>query len=360
MDTAETLSFRSMLVEAVKKSATDLHLTVGSQPMVRIDGALQPLEDQEVLTSLKLDRIVDSMIDIPQRERLDKERDLVIMKIFDNKIRAKIHIFYQENFASISLRFLNLSVETVRELNIPQAIERFAPLKNGLLILGGHYGSGRTTLAFALLEYINRNSIEHILTIENPIEYNLVGNKSIVNQREVGTDVPSFEAALDSIEKEDVDVLFVSEMPNVSVMRKVLELANAGLYVVAVMDISSSEKAIEKIISSFPEHEQTYIQELLADALRGVVIQHLVPRIGGGLVPVHEVLVNTTSVRAFILSNRLTQLDQIIASSRSDGMMSFDHELANMVKTRVVSLEHARDVTRNKEVFESLVKGIFS
>ncbi|MBI4600152.1 Flp pilus assembly complex ATPase component TadA [Candidatus Uhrbacteria bacterium] len=360
MDTAETLSFRKMLVTAAKRDATDLHLTVGSPPMIRVDGILEPLEGEDILTSLKIERIVESMTSPDQRDRLAKERDIVVMTVFDNKIRGKVHIFFQESSMTVSLRFLTLNVETIRALNMPPAIEAIAVLKNGLVIVGGHFGSGRTTLALALLEHINRARVEHILTIEDPIEYDMVGNKSIVNQREVGRDVNSFDAALDAIEKEDVDVVFISELENTSATRKVLELANAGILVIAVMDVSSSDKALEKIISGFPSSEQTYITELLADALRAIVIQYLLPRIGGGLVPVHEVLVNTSSVRSFILSQKFSQLAQIIASSRAQGMISFDHELASMVKNRIVSLEHAREVVKNTDIFESLVKGIFS
>ncbi len=360
MDTAETLSFRKILVMAAKRNATDLHLTVGSPPMMRVDGVLEPIEEEEILTSLKIERIVESMSSPDQRDRLQKERDIVIMNIFDNKIRAKVHIFFQEGSMTVSLRFLTLNVETIRALHMPPSIEAIALLKSGLVIVGGHFGSGRTTLALAILEHINRARVEHILTIEDPIEYDMIGNKSIVNQREVGRDVNSFDAALDSIEKEDVDVVFVSELENASATRKVLELANAGILVIVVMDVSSSDKALEKIISGFPSSEQSYITELLGDALRAIIIQYLLPRIGGGLVPVHEVLVNTSSVRSFLLAQKFSQLEQIIASSRAQGMISFDHELATMVKSRIVSLEHAREVAKNSETFESLVRGIFS
>lgn len=359
MDTGETLAFRKLLVTAAKREATDLHLTIGSPPMIRIDGVLLAVEDEELMTAIRLERIVDSIIDQPQRERLEKNRDLVITKVFDEKIRTKIHIFYQEGYLTVSLRLLRLDVGTVRSLDVPKAIERFTTVKNGLLIVGGHYGSGRTTLAMTLLEHMNQQRTEHILTLEEPIEYNLVGARSIVNQREIGKDVNSFEEGLISIEKEDVDILFISDLPTPAVIRRVLELANAGLLVITVLDVSSSEKAFEKLLSLFLPHEQVYIKELLADVLRGTVIQYLLPKIGGGLVPVHEVLVNTSSVRSFILSGKLTQLDGIIAQSRQEGMVSFDHELANLVRSRVVSLEHAREVARNAEVFESLAKGIF-
>lgn len=359
MDTGETLAFRKILVTAAKREATDLHLTIGSPPMIRIDGILLAVEDEELMTAIKLERIVDSIIDQPQRERLEKNRDLVITKVFDEKIRTKIHIFYQEGYLTVSLRLLRLDVGTVRSLDVPKAIERFTTVRNGLLIVGGHYGSGRTTLAMTLLEHMNQQRTEHILTLEEPIEYNLVGARSIVNQREIGKDVNSFEDGLVSIEKEDVDILFISDLPTPAVIRRALELANAGLLVITVLDVSSSEKALEKLLSLFLPHEQVYIKELLADVLRGTVIQYLLPKIGGGLVPVHEVLVNTPSVRAFILSDKLAQLDGVIAQSRQEGMVSFDHELASLVRSRVISLEHAREVARNAEVFESLVKGIF-
>lgn len=360
MDTVETLAFRTLLVTAMKREATDLHLTIGSPPMIRVDGVLQPVNDEELMTSLKIERVVDSIIDTPQRERLERDRDLVIMKVFDGKIRAKVHVFYQEGYLTISLRFLRLDVAEVRTLHLPKSIERFAALKNGLVLVGGHYGSGRTTLAMAILEQINQQRTEHILTIEQPVEYNVVGAKSIVNQREVGSDVNSFEEGLVSIEKEDVDVLFISDVGSPSIIRRALELASAGILVLTVMDVSSAEKALEKLLSSFPPHEQIYVRELLADVLRGVAIQYLLPKIGGGLAPLHEVLVNTTAVRGLILSGRLTQLDQTIASSKAEGMLSFDHELAGLVKSRIVSLEHAREVARNQELFESLVRGIFS
>lgn len=361
MDTTETLAFRKLLVTAAKREATDLHLTVGSPPMIRVDGVLQPLaDDEEVVSSVTLEHIVDSIVDQFQRERLEKNRDLVLMNVFDDKIRAKIHIFYQENFLTVSLRLLKLDVGQVRALVVPETLKRFTEFKNGLVIVGGHYGSGRTTLAMSLLEHINQHRTEHILTLEEPVEYNLVGQKSIVNQREVGRDVNSFEDGLMSIEKEDVDVLLVSDLPSQQVVRKTLELANAGVLVVIVMDISSAEKALEKLLSLFPIHEQVYIKELLADALRGIVIQYLLPKIGGGLAPCHEVLINTPAVRSFIIQDKLTQLDQVISSSRREGMMSFDHELAGLVKSRMVSLEHAREYARNRELFDSLVKGIFS
>lgn len=360
MDTIETLAFRKLLVTAAKREASDLHLTIGSPPMIRVGGILQPVHDDELVTAVKIERIVDSVITQTQRERLERDRDLVIMKVFDDKIRTKVHVFYQEGFLTVSLRFLRLDVGTVRTLSVPKSIERFATLKNGLVIVGGHYGSGRTTLAMALIEHINQQRTEHILTIEHPIEYNLVGAQSIVNQREVGSDVNSFEDGLASIEKEDVDVIFISDLSNGTIVRRTLELANAGILVFTVMDVSSASKALEKLLSSFPPYEQVYIQELLSDVLRGVIIQYLLPKIGGGLAPLHEILINTPPVKALILSNRLVQLDQTIASSRSEGMLSFDHELANLVKSRIVSLEHAREVARNRELFESLVKGIFS
>lgn len=357
MDTAQTLAFRKILTESVKKEASDLHLSVGSRPMIRVDGSLRDMEDEDVLTQDSIRVIVDSLLSAEQNTLLEKERNYVLVKVFDNKIRTKINFFYQENFLTLSIRFLALNPVTLHELRVPPVIEKLANLSHGLIVVAGRYGSGRTTLATSLLEQINRTRVEHILTIEKPIEYNLVSNKSIVDQQEVGSDTESFEKGLSSLDDEDVDVLFVSELPSSLAARSVLEHANAGMLVIIILDTDSASRAIERLISVFPSHEQDYARQLVAETLSAVVVQTLVPQMGGGRVPVHEILLNNASVRSFILSNRLQQLGNVVASSKAEGMLSFDTELAALVRSQKVSLEHAREVARNRDVFDSLVKG---
>ena len=357
MDTAQTLAFRKILTESIKKEASDLHISVGSRPMVRIDGSLRDMEDEDVFTESSIRAIVESILVPEQLAQLEKDRDYVLVKVFDNKIRTKIHFFYQEGFLTLSIRILSLNPVTLHELKTPPVIEKLSDHSHGLVIIAGRYGSGRTTLATALLEQINRTRVEHILTLEHPIEYNLVSNKSIVDQQEVGRDVATFEKGLASLDDEDVDVLFVSELGSSESTRAVLEHANAGMLVIVVVDTDSAARAIERLIAVFPAQEQEYARQLVAETLQAVVVQTLVPQMGGGRVPVHEILLNNASVRSFILSNRLQQLGNVVASSKAEGMLSFDTELAALVRSQKVSLEHAQEVARNRDVFDSLVKG---
>ncbi len=357
MDTAGTLAFKSLLTEAVKKDASDLHLSVGSYPMIRTGGSLNGLEDNEIISERSIKDIVDLIIPQDKRDILEAHRDLIFTTVFDGKIRAKIHVFYQEHVLSVSVRFLNVTPKTLKELDCPSALDRFVAVSDGLLIIGGNQDSGRTTLAAAILEQINRTRSAHIITLEDPIEYDFLSNKSIVNQREIGSDTPSLIDGLAACTKEDVDVLFVSEFVDPEAIRKALDLANAGVYVITIMNTDSALHAIERIITSFAPHEEAHIRGLIADVLRGVIIQELVPKIGGGYASVHEVLLNTPSVRTLIVSNRLAQLDQAIKSSRGDGMISHDHELANLIRNQLVSLEHARAAAKDLETLESLIRG---
>lgn len=356
MDTTQTLTFRRMLTESVKKEATDLHLSVGSRPMCRLGNALKALEEEDILSEQSIKDIVDAIVPHEKRDILEKKRDLIFSTVFDNKIRAKVHIFYQEHLPSVSLRLLNLNPKTLRELNCPAPLDRFTTIRDGLLVIAGNQDSGRTTLAAAILEQINRTRACHIMTLEDPLEYDLLSNMSIINQREIGVDVATFEDGLDAALKEDVDVLFVSEFSRPSIMRKVLEIASAGVYVIVIMNTDSSARAIEHIITSFEPHEEQHIRTLLADVLAGVVIQQLVPQIGGGHESVHEILLNTASVRTLIATSRFPQIDQTIKSSRGEGMMSIDHELAALARSQKISLEHAREYAKDRETLEALLR----
>lgn len=356
MDTAQSLSFRRLLTDQFKRGATDLHYSVGSRPTVRIHGSLEPVEVEQVITDTAIRDLTNDLLSAEEQSRLAKEKDFVATRVFDDRIRAKIHIFHQEGQLSVSFRFLSHTPKTLRELNIPSDFEKFLTQKEGLLIITGGYGSGRTTLAAGFLEEINRTRVAHIMTIEKPIEYNLVSNKSIIDQREVGVDVADCSTALQFAAEEDVDVLFVSDMPNLDAVRRVLELAGAGMFVIAVMNSDSAVRALEKLITTFESHHQQHIQGLLADVLVAVITQELVPSIGGGVVPVHELLLNDASIKAMLVSGRLQQLEQVIKSSRAQGMMSFDHELAKLVRNQRISRTNALDLARDRSTLDTLLR----
>ena len=357
MDATARAIFVRILTEAAKQHASDLHLNVGMHPVMRVDGKLVTMESEEIQTEQVVRDVVMGLTNEKQQATLEQNRSLIFTLELENKLRVKVNAYYQEGQLVVSMRLLSVVATTLKDLNVPPAVERFVGLTRGMLIIGGPYGSGRTTLAMAIIEQINRTRAEHIMTIEAPIEYNLVSNKSIVDQREVGFDVPTFEAALDYVQKEDVDVLFVSDMSSPSIIRQCLEVANAGIYTIVVMDVDSSQRALEKIITNFEASEQAHIRALLADVLEGVVIQRLVPRKGGGMMGVHEVLLSNPSMKSLILSGRLAQIPLMIRTSKAEGMMSLDAQLANLVSNQEITIENAHEASIDITTLDSLVRG---
>jgi len=356
MDTAQSLAFRKLLTEAIKRGASDVHLTIGAHPMVRVDSTLRPLPNEEILTEEYLNIVIDGILNPAQKEKLTRDRDVIFTTVFDEKIRSKVHVFYQEGFPVISFHFFSMIVKTPQELGIELNFDRFISAKSGLLIITGPRGSGRTTLTVGLLEHINRTQAVHIMMIEDPIEYNLNGNQSIVVQREVGSDIRTIGEGLTAAEQEDVDILYVSDVKNADQMRTILELANSGMFVIVVFNTDSSTMALEKIVSFFGTNEQQHIRNLLAESLRGVIVQFILPKIGGGVVSIHEILLNNSSVRTLITSDKLNQIGQLIKVSRAEGMTSIDHELAMRIRNNEILFEHARTIAEDLQTLNTLIR----
>ena len=356
MDSAQTIAFRRILTSAMKQEASDLHLVAGSRPMIRVSGSLVPLEDEEVVTQQNIEAVADALMTAERKESLTAKRDTIFTVVHEDKIRMKVHAFFEGKKLSLSLRLLSTVPRPLNELGVPASFERFTALKEGLVIIGGRQDSGRTTLAASLLDHINRTRVCHIVTLEDPIEYQILSNKSMISQREIGVDVPSFEDGLSSALKEDVDVLYVSDASKESVLRGVLDCANVGQLVFIIMNTDSAVRALERIQAYFTGDEELHIRGLLSSVLSGVIIQQLVPKIGGGVVSVHEILLNTSSMKTIIASNRLAQVDQTIRSSRSEGMVSIDHELAALVRLNRITLDVAKEYAYDQETLLALVR----
>ncbi len=355
MDTTQTLTLIRMVTSAARERATDLHINGGTVPMMRIDGTLRALPGESIVTQEFIEEMLQSLLTPNMRAKLTETKDFSFTYLFDNKVRAKVSIYYEEGRPAISMRLLDVKVRTLQELNLPDTIKNFARLSTGLVLVAGTYGSGRTTLVMALLEEINRTDTLHIMTVERPIEYDMASNKSIVDQREVGDDVPSFEDALDHVQREDVDVLFVSELTTEGEVMRVLEIANAGVLVFAIVESSSATHALEKFLATVPVPEQEHARSLLAQCLEGVIVQRLVPRIGGGMVSVHEILRMQPSIQSFLISNRMNQISVFLKNSRDEGMMSMEYELANLVKNQEILPDVAHDAAVDKLLLSHLI-----
>lgn len=339
--TNEQIEINRILTAVAEYNASDLHLSVGNVPNVRVDGELFPLRDEKVVTPDFMNKLSLFFLDEKQKGILKKEKEIIFSYNFQNRIRFKVNIFFQEGYLSASLRLIPTTIKTLKELGLPKAVERVSMIQKGLVIVCGPFSSGRSSTIAALINEINNSRSEHILTVEKPIEFIFNDNQSIIEQREVGRDTNSFEQALKSAFREDVDVVMVSELKSKELIKSALDIAEGGRLIYATMETDSSIKTIERIINSFKKEEQNQIRVQLAEVLEGVIVQHLLPRVGGGRILVAEVLIPTSAVRSIIREGGIYQLENVLQTSREEGMISLDRALAELVRTGEIHLKNA-------------------
>ncbi len=341
MNTQSKLSIDRILSTVAEKNAADLHLSVGAAPMLRVNNELVPLPHEPIVTQDFMETFVDTILDIEQRSVLHEQREIVVAFQLNPQSRFRINIFYQRSMLAAYVRLIGNAIKPISQLGLPPSIELFTNATKGLIIISGSFGSGKTTTSASLIEHINKNAARYILTIERPIEYVFQSQKSIVEQREVGRDVHSFEQALRTITQEDVDVLFASELTNTDTIDRLLAIAASGRLVITNVEADTTVKTLEHIINEYPGNEQQRVREQLAANLMGILCQRLVPRVGGSVVPIAEILINTPPVQAHIKEGSLYQLATVIQTSRAEGMVSLDWALAELVKTNEITLDAA-------------------
>lgn len=348
METNQQLMFNKILSTVAEYKASDLHFTVGSPPVIRIDTKLKTLEDEPVITPDFVENIVGSILTPNQQEILKRDKRIIIAYSFQNRARFRVSMFYQKGYLAISLRYIPEKVKSLKELGLPSVIEQFTETRKGLVIICGPFESGMTSTLAAIINEINNKRKEYILTIENPIEHLFTNNKSIIEQREIGRDTPSIEVALKDVTHEDINVVMVSELPNAEVIKEILDIAESGRVIYTSVDADSVTRAIEKIINSVSRDEQSQLRSNLAENLEGAVCQRLLPRVGGGRIPVVEVLIPTAPVRNIIKEGVVSQINNIIQTSREEGMISLDRSLAELVKTGEIQADvaaaYAKDI----------------
>jgi len=340
-DTGSQLTFKRILSTVAEYKASDLHLTVSNPPILRVDTKLVPLEKESVVTPDFVEAALSTLLNDEQKNILEKEKEIVFAYSLEDRARFRVTIFYQKGYPSISFHYIDEKIKTLKELGLPPVVERFTRVKKGLVIMSGPLGSGRTATLVSIINTINNARSEYILTIENPIEYLFVNNKSIIEQREVGRDTPSMADGLKTVMQEDVDVVMVSDLNSAEVIKEVMNIADSGRVVYASINADSVVKSIEKMVNLFSPDEQKQIKSSLADNLEGVVCQRLLPRVGGGRIVVAEVLVPTEPVRNVIKEGVYYQVNNIIQTSREEGMVSLDKLLAELVKTGEILIEEA-------------------
>lgn len=356
MEASLNIFINNILTTAAKRKASNIHLTVGAYPALRIDEELVELKDEQIITNDLVKKLADNWLTAEQKKDLDKEKEIIIVKEVGKKFRLKINFFFQKSFLSASLRLIPSRIPPLINLGLPKSVYSLTDKKSGLIIIAGPYGSGRTTTQASMIEEINKSRKENIITIENPIEYLFVNQKSLIEQREVGRDVNSFTDALEYAQQADVDVITVGVTSELNVIPLVLEFANSGRLALLSMNTTSVIQTVEEILASFPADEKQRAQLLLSDSLLAIISQRLVPSAGGGLVLASEVLIATEAVRSLITEGRIKQIKTILQSSRAEGMLSLDQSLAELVKSGEVLIDQAIEYATDPENFRAMAK----
>jgi twitching motility protein PilT len=334
----------------VQKGGSDLHLTAGSPPLVRLHGALIPIPGTPEMTAEDTQEVLDSFLEDPEkREEFAADNEVDFSFGLSEVARFRVNAYKQRGSVSMVLRAIPFTIRTIEQLGLPAITQKLAEEERGLILVTGATGSGKSTTLAALIDHINSNKSKHIVTIEDPIEFLYSNKQSIISQREIGVDTASFARALRRVLRQDPDVILIGEIRDQETMETALAAAETGHLVVSTLHTLDASETISRIISLFPPHMQAQARFMLAGTLKGVIAQRLVPSIDGSTrVPVVETLVSTGRVRDLILEpNRSEDLNKVIAEGEYYGMQTFDQALIQRVNQGLISMDEALKVANN-------------
>ncbi len=352
-----SIDVEGALKHLTEREGSDLHIKVGSPPMVRVDGELEPVPGAERLTPSDTERALAEIVNTPERIA-ELERDGEVDFAFGKPglARFRVNAFRQRGSISIVCRRIPYGVWSIEELGLPQVVRELAEEPRGIILVTGTTGSGKSTTLAAIVDWINTTMARHIVTIEDPIEFLHSDKRSVINQRELGADTTSFDRALRRILRQDPDVILIGEMRDEETVRTALSAAETGHLVLSTLHTADAAETLNRLIDFFPPHQHRQVQTMLASTLRGVISQRLVPLIGGGRVAALEVLRTTGRVRDAILNgDPASELTQIIAEGSFYGMQTFDQALFAQVKSGRVAQETALSVATSTQDFKLLL-----
>lgn len=344
MDIAELLAF------SVKNKASDLHLSAGLPPMIRVDGDVRrinvPALDQKTLHSL----IYDIMSD---KQRKDYEEFLEVDFSFEipGLARFRVNAFNHNRGSGAVFRTIPTEILTLEDLNCPAVFRELIAQPQGLILVTGPTGSGKSTTLAAMIDHVNKHEHGHILTIEDPIEFVHTSNKCLINQREVHRDTHGFNEALRSALREDPDFILVGELRDLETIRLALTAAETGHLVFATLHTSSAAKTIDRIIDVFPSGEKAMVRSMLSESLRAVIAQTLLKRVSGGRVAAHEIMVGIPAIRNLIREDKVAQMYSSIQTGQSHGMQTLDQCLQDLVKRGIIARKAAAGRAKDKKLF---------
>lgn len=348
---------KELLTLTASQKASDLHLSPGYHPTIRLDGRLMPLKDYKILDPETLQGLSDVVLG-EKKHRFLSEKELDFNYSLEAEARFRVNVYLTKGIPSITFRFILPKIPTIEELNLPPIIKMFTKLSQGFVLIVGPNGHGKTTTLASLIDLINHEKNYKIITIEDPIEYIFTPDKSIIDQREYLADTLSFHKALRSTFRQNVDVILVGEMRDYETMSAAVAAAETGHLVFASLHTNNASQTIERIIDSFPPTQQSQIRIQLANTLSGIISQRLIQRLKGGLIPAVEIMIANSAVRNLIRENRINQIDSVIETSFDQGMISLNRSLVELVKRNEISLEQAEFYSLNTLELKELLKTI--
>jgi twitching motility protein PilT len=346
---------KELLALTVQEQASDLHICVGHSPILRINGKLISLKGQNISPE-DSEGLARALMTEEQYNRFLSEKEMDFSYGFEESARFRVNVFYQKGYVSCALRLIPAKIKTIEELDLPPIIHEFSKPTQGFVLLTGPSSQGKSTTLAAIINEINHSRSEHIITIEDPIEYIFEDDLSIIEQREVYHDTFSFSRALKATFRQDPDVIMVGEMRDPETTSIAITAAETGHLVFATLHTNSAAQTIHRIVDSFPSEQQQQIRSQLSGSLLAVVSQRLVPRIKGGLMPVCEIMMNTPAVANLIRENKIHELDLVIETSAELGMISLNRALSVLIKSKEISLESAMTYSLNSTELRKLAR----
>jgi len=351
------MEIKQLLQTVVDAKASDLHIIAGTPPMLRVDGKLIPVSALGILTPDVISEILKQVLTSEQIERLTVNKELDFSLAFSDKGRFRINAYTQKNSLAAAFRLIPLTIPKIEALGLPPILHSFTGLRQGLVLVTGPTGHGKSTTLASMIEEINQSRDCHIVTIEDPVEFVFKPAKSIISQREMRSDTHSWEIALRSALREDPDVVFIGEMRDYETIAAALTVAETGHLVFATLHTNSAAQSIDRIVDVFPEEQQQQIRLQLSNVVEAVFSQRLIPGVTKGRVVAYEVMLGTTAIKTSIREGKTHQIESILETSQEAGMSTLEKSLASLVRNGEITLEIAQSWSLRPEELTRLVRG---
>ncbi len=349
------IELQNLLETVIAEGGSDIHLSEGRPPTIRVAGFLIPLVKKPVLTKNDTIGFVSELLSKDSKEIFLKQQEVDFSYSYAGKARFRGNAFFQKGAVGVALRLVPTKIKSLQELALPAVLETFTRKSQGFFLVVGPVGQGKTTTLASMVEMINLERAEHIVTIEDPIEFIFEEKKSIIDQREIGIDTKDFHTALQSVFRQDINVLMIGEMRDPETISTAVTAAETGHLVFSTLHTNNAAQTIDRIIDSFAPDQQSQIRSQLADSLTGIFSMRLVPRISGGLIPAYELLINNAACANLIREKRTHEINTVIETGLENGMIDMNRSLADLVRSGEITSENAFAHSFNPKVLQKLI-----